>query len=430
MSAIPVPTAPASGRLLERLQRSRVAKLLALPLQFWHAGQTVRQQFPGFSPTQKRQAIQHWAQAVLRLLQVSVHSPQALPANHCALVVANHLSWLDILVIQSLLPGVFVAKSEVKRWPLIGPLAQACATIFVDRSSARSARGMVDDGVQALHSGWCVVAFPEGTSSDGSTVGPFHANIFECAVRSGLPVQTLTLRYVDSRTGQSASAAHFTGSMTLLGSLLRITAQSTLCARVQLGAPIAAQGQTRKTLAQQAHAQIRALLLAGSLLGAVVAAPAQAQDVTPPTEKAVQTLNFRDFFQQPPGSQGMHITDTLRRADGQTMALTGYMVQQERPSLGRFMLTPRPVRMSEHADGDADDLPAAWVMVYLDPSQQEFAVPHARGLIEVRGVLSVGRLEESDGRVSWVRLQLAPEATRGMNTFEVTNYVHSLQHTH
>ena len=69
-------------------------------------------------------------------------------------------------------------------------------------------------------------------------------------------------------------------------------------------------------------------------------------------------------------------------------------------------------------------------MVYLDASQQDFAIPYQRGLLEISGVLSVGRLEAQDGRVSWVRLQLGAEATRGMNAFEVANYLHSLQHIH
>lgn len=155
-----------------------------------------------------------------------------------------------------------------------------------------------------------------------------------------------------------------------------------------------------------------------------------AQTPTQPEAAQVRELRFADFFQTPAGAKGTQLTSTLRDADGQTLRLTGYMVQQERPTPGRFMLTPRPVRMSEHADGDADDLPLNWVMVYLDPSQQDFVVPHVRGLIQVQGQLSVGRLEEQDGRVSWVRLQLEPQATRYMNTFEVANYLHTLQHLH
>lgn len=143
-----------------------------------------------------------------------------------------------------------------------------------------------------------------------------------------------------------------------------------------------------------------------------------------------QNLSFSEFFKQPMGSRGLEMTPKLLAANGQSVSITGYMVQQELPALGHFMLTPRPVRMSESADGDADDLPAAWVMVYLDPDQKDFAIPYQRGLMELSGKLSVGRLEESDGRVSWVRLQLETEATRGMNAFEVANYLHSLQHVH
>ena len=434
MLHVPPARLPAASTASHPLRSLRIYKFAQLLWLFYQGGRTVKHQFPAMGVAQKRQAMQQWAQRMLQVLQIEVDSTVssalaegALPAS---LVVSNHLSWLDILVIQSLLPGVFVAKNEVRRWPLIGPLAQACATIFVDRSSTRSAHGMVDQGVGALRQGWSVVAFPEGTSSDGADLGPFHANIFECAIRHGTPVQPLTLRYIDRRSGQTAPLAHFTGDTTLLASLLRITGQSSLCAQVQAGEPIAVAGHTRRTLARSTHQHIRALLLACTLLGTGVAATAQDQDLTPPIQKEAQVLNFRDFFQQPMGTHGMEITDTLRRADGQRMRITGYMVQQETPAMGRFMLTPRPVRMSEHADGDADDLPAAWVMVYLDPSQSNFAVPHVRGLVEISGLLSVGRYEEADGRVSWIRLQLDPEATRGMNPFEVSNYLHSLQHVH
>jgi len=141
-------------------------------------------------------------------------------------------------------------------------------------------------------------------------------------------------------------------------------------------------------------------------------------------------LRFQEFFRTPVGPRGAEISDALRRADGRMVRLTGYMVRSERPVLGGFMLTPRPVQMSEHSDGDADDLPVSTVMVHLDTSQQDFAVPHVRGLIEVSGVLSLGRQEERNGRISWVRLQLAPEATRGMNAFEMASYLHALQHNH
>ena len=89
------------------------------------------------------------------------------------------------------------------------------------------------------------------------------------------------------------------------------------------------------------------------------------------------------------------------------MRLIGFMVAQEEPAPGRFMLTPRPVTMSEHADGEADDLPPATVTVLLHPSQADRLVPHQRGLIALTGRLDVGRNEEPNtGRVTWVRLHL------------------------
>jgi len=143
-----------------------------------------------------------------------------------------------------------------------------------------------------------------------------------------------------------------------------------------------------------------------------------------------ETLEFKSFYKLPVGSQGLEMTDALRRAHGKERTIVGYMVQQERPHLGRFLLSPRPVQMSEHADGEADDLPAALATVYLDASQTDWAVPFTRGRISLTGTIEVGRLEETDGRVSWVRMRLSPEATRGMNPFELAQYFHSLQHQH
>ena len=158
------------------------------------------------------------------------------------------------------------------------------------------------------------------------------------------------------------------------------------------------------------------------VLGAVLSQYAVAQNS--------EILAFKSFYKLPIGSQGLEMTDALRNAHGRQRTIVGYMVQQERPSLGRFLLSPRPVQMSEHADGEADDLPAALVTVYLDASQSNWAVPYTRGLISLTGTIEVGRLEETDGRVSWVRMRVTPEATRGMSPSELAQYFHSLQHKH
>ncbi len=144
----------------------------------------------------------------------------------------------------------------------------------------------------------------------------------------------------------------------------------------------------------------------------------------------VLELRFADFFRNPIGSKGLEITEKLQQAHGQQVRLVGYIVQQESPVPGRFMLTARPVQMSEHADGEADDLPPATVMVYLDAQQKDWLVPHVRGLVALQGVLSVGRSQASDGRVSWVQLQLGPEAARHIDAVGMSVLVHSAQHQH
>ena len=156
---------------------------------------------------------------------------------------------------------------------------------------------------------------------------------------------------------------------------------------------------------------------------------AQPQPVAPSSSAnsrggGVTELRFRDFFSTPIGPKGLEISELLRQADGQQVRLTGYMVQQEAAAEGYFLLTPRPVQMSEHADGDADDLPPATVVVRLDGSQRSWRVPHVRGLVSVTGTLSVGRHEEPDGRVSWIRLQLQPEAVRSSDPAELAGYLH------
>ncbi len=217
--------------------------------------------FPKLDREARQAQTQRWATRVLSILDIEVQCSGALPAAGARLVVANHLSWLDIVLIQSLLPGVFVAKAEVRRWPLFGRLAQGCATIFVQRSSGRSARAMVQASAAALTLGDCVVGFPEGTSTDGADLGVFHANIFQAAVQAQVPVLPLTLRYLDSRTGQPSSAALYIGDTTLLASMRLVLASKSIRAQVHVGESIPPAGHCRKSLAVLARTNIRAQLL-------------------------------------------------------------------------------------------------------------------------------------------------------------------------
>lgn len=141
------------------------------------------------------------------------------------------------------------------------------------------------------------------------------------------------------------------------------------------------------------------LLLAGALSLASLAAAAA------PVE-----LSFSDFFAQPIGPRGLQPSERLLAASGREVRLVGFMVKREQPQAGRFLLTPRPVSMAEHADGDADDLPPSTVTVVLPPAQRERVVAHRGGPVTLTGRLDYGAAEDETGRISWIRLHVAPEA--------------------
>ena len=141
-------------------------------------------------------------------------------------------------------------------------------------------------------------------------------------------------------------------------------------------------------------------LLAFAALAAAPAARAQDEPLA---------LAFCDFFARPIGPRGLEPTPQLLAAQGRKVRLVGYMVQREQPLPGRFLLTPRPVSMAEHADGEADDLPAATVTVLLPPALRGGVVAYQGGPLALTGRLDWGRAEDDTGRVSWLRLHLAPE---------------------
>lgn len=213
--------------------------------------------FPRYTREQKLQAIQHWSKKTLGLMGVVVRLKSMSNANDTpSLLVANHVSWLDVLVIQSLQPSVFIAKKEVGQWPVVGAIAKACGVVFVDRGSPSSAKKMVDDVANALHHGYRVAGFPEGTSSEGFTVSLFHANLFEAAIHRQVDVLPIALRYVDKDTGDLSSTAAFVGEMGFVDSLHRILSAQTITVDVQLGDTISPEGHSRRTLAHLSHRSV------------------------------------------------------------------------------------------------------------------------------------------------------------------------------
>ncbi|MEO8630131.1 MAG: hypothetical protein ABI612_18850 [Betaproteobacteria bacterium] len=166
---------------------------------------------------------------------------------------------------------------------------------------------------------------------------------------------------------------------------------------------------------------LSALLIYAGLLGAATALAAEQPvqltqrtvglERTPAADESpIADLKFKDFFKMPIGPRGLEPSDYLLSLDRKRVHLMGYMARQDEPQPGLFILAPLFVNMPEHADGPADDLPPAIVFVHMPESQRADFVRYTPGLLSLTGVLSVGPVEEADGRVSAVRLLLSPRA--------------------
>ncbi|MFQ3670639.1 MAG: lysophospholipid acyltransferase family protein, partial [Verrucomicrobiia bacterium] len=181
-------------------------------------------------------------------------SPRPLPTG---LIACNHISYLDIPVIAAHFPCAFISKAEVKNWPLFGWLAQAAGSLFLKRESRTATRDIAAAMRARLHAGERLVVFPEGTSSDGSTVLPFRPALFAAAIEARARVVPAALTYHLDQ-GTVARDIAYWGDMTLFPHLCHLLGQRRIRARFTWGLPIDPLPD-RKQLAAEAHRQVLAL---------------------------------------------------------------------------------------------------------------------------------------------------------------------------
>jgi 1-acyl-sn-glycerol-3-phosphate acyltransferase len=197
----------------------------------------------------RQQAIaRELAGQTLRILGVRVRVRGAVPKTAPVLMVANHVSWLDVYAVNCLLRARFVAKTEVRAWPFVGRMVAAFGALFIRRGCPRDAARVRDRIRAALQQGDRVVFFPEGTTTDGTILRRFYPALFQGAVDTGAVVQAVAIRYVDD-DGQPTDAAAFIDDMTFMHSLRRIVAAERITIELHFGPIIAAAGHTRRELA-------------------------------------------------------------------------------------------------------------------------------------------------------------------------------------
>lgn len=240
-------------RLLRAWRYTHLALLLARGVA------TVALRYPFCSAARRRALRQRWSARMLEALGIRLEHRGSPVAPGCMLI-ANHISWVDIFVINALAPAAFVSKAEVRDWPVIGWLAARNDTIFLRRGSRGHARIINAETAALLDTGNNVAIFPEGTTTDGGTLLHFHAALLQPAIACGHAVQTLALQY---RTPEDhfSSAPAYIGEMSLGACVANIVARRKTLARITVAEPIATtDGADRRVLAVRARSEIAAAI--------------------------------------------------------------------------------------------------------------------------------------------------------------------------
>ena len=245
--------APAPARRLRGLWR-----LARAALHLSYGALLVATRFGHIDAEARMRHVQRWAAKFLRVVGVRVVA-QGAPRPGAKLLVANHVSWLDILALDAVVPARFVAKNEVRHWPVFGGFATGSGTLYIQRERPRDALRVVHQMAAALQAGETIAIFPEGTTADGHVLLPFHANLLQGAIATATPVQPVALRYFDPEHAISP-AVHFLDETTLLQSLWSVVCAQGLVVRVNVLPAIAVAHADRRRLAERLRGEIEAAL--------------------------------------------------------------------------------------------------------------------------------------------------------------------------
>ncbi|RFA30370.1 hypothetical protein CAI21_07155 [Alkalilimnicola ehrlichii] len=200
-----------------------------------------------------------WCRGLCRLLGIRVQIEGESLAAGPVLVVANHISWLDIPVFAAYWPLAFLSKSEVRRWPLVGGVASGLGTLYIERGERDGAARAAERMRERLAAGERVLFFPEGTTSEGFGLLPFRPRLLQAALDAGAVVQPVTIRYTDA-DGTISRLAPFINDTPLIRHTLRLAGQARMNVRIHVGQPIVTLGKGRTDVAREARAAMAASL--------------------------------------------------------------------------------------------------------------------------------------------------------------------------
>jgi 1-acyl-sn-glycerol-3-phosphate acyltransferase len=210
--------------------------------------------YPRFGSNMRRRILQGWSAGLLDIfnVRIDVEGDSLLHALQHGLIVTNHISWLDVFVLNAVVPMRFVAKSEVRRWPVIGWLCARAQTLFLERGKARAAARINVHMVELLRQGECLAVFPEGTTTDGALVAHFHSSLLQPAVDAGAKVHPIAIRYQDE-SGARSTAAAYIDDLSFGASMWNILCTQELRVRLITTISLDACAMDRRSLARSAH---------------------------------------------------------------------------------------------------------------------------------------------------------------------------------
>jgi 1-acyl-sn-glycerol-3-phosphate acyltransferase len=222
---------------------------------------TIYFRFPQLNQQQRDARVQVWAMQLLRIWGIDLEVRGKPVTIGPALLVCNHISWLDILVIHATRHCRFVSKSELRDWPVLGTLATGGGTLYIERAQRKDAMRMVKDMAKSLREGDVLAVFPEGTTGDGIGMLPFHANLIQSAIEAEAPIQPLALQFVDAKTNEISMAARYIDDDTLLNSVWSTLNARGLKAVVNFGELQSAQDRDRRAWSLDLHREVSLLKL-------------------------------------------------------------------------------------------------------------------------------------------------------------------------
>lgn len=217
--------------------------------------------FPRSSASRRRRLVGWWSAKVLKIAGVAVRIEGTPPAHgeSGAMIAANHVSWLDIFALAGVRPTRFIAKAEIRDWPLAGWIADRGGTIFIRREKRRDTGRISERVHQALAEGDCVGLFPEGATTEGDEMLKFHSSLFEPAVANAAHVHPCAIRYLRA-DGTLCREVAYVGELSFTQSFGLVLRQRGVVVTLSFAAPIETVNRTRREVAALAEGEIASLL--------------------------------------------------------------------------------------------------------------------------------------------------------------------------